>query len=136
MPLGNVIGEFTGKIMSVRQTELGGGQLRVELDTAGEASGQVQGQFFSTMVIEGMVGQAVTYTTTGTLLAASGAVVRVAGRGVGIRTGQGHKGRYRGAGCASTDDPKLAALTTMLTAAEFEIDPATMTIKGAVCEWK
>jgi hypothetical protein len=136
MPLGNVIGEFTGKIMSVRQTDLGGGQLRVELDAAGETSGQAQGQFFSTMVIEGVPGQAVTYTSTGTLLAASGAVVRVTGRGVGIRTGQGHKGRYRGAGCASTADLQLAALNSLLTAAEFEIDPATLTVQGAVCEWK
>jgi hypothetical protein len=136
MPLGNVIGEFTGKIMSVRQTDLGGGQVRVELDAAGETSGQVSGQFFSTMVVEGTPGRPATYSSTGTLLAASGAVMRVFGRGVGIRTGEGHKVRCRGSGCASTDDPKLAALNTMLTAVEFEIDPATMTVKGAVCEWK
>lgn len=65
-----------------------------------------------------------------------GAVVQVSGRGVGIRTGEGHKVRYRGAGCFATDDPKLAAFNGLLAAAEFEIDPATMTIKGTAYEWK
>ena len=69
-------------------------------------------------------------------LAASGAVVQVSGRGVGIRTGEGHKVRYRGAGCFATTDPQLAAFNGLLSAAEFEIDPATMTIKGTAYEWK
>lgn len=136
MPLGNVLGEFTGKVTSVRISDLGGGQRRIEIDSTGEVKGQVPGQAFSTMIVEGMPGHAVTYSSTGAILAASGAVVRVSGRGVGIRTGEGHKVRYRGSGCFATDDPKLAAFNGILAAAEFEIDPATMTIKGVACEWK
>jgi hypothetical protein len=136
MPLGNVLGEVTAKVTSVRISELGGGQRRIEIDSVGEVKGQVPGQGFATMVIEGVPGQAVTYTSTGTILAASGAVVRVSGRGVGIRTGEGHKARYRGASCFATDDPKLASLNGLLAAAEFEVDPTTMTIKGVACEWK
>jgi len=136
MPLGNVLGEFTGKVMSVSQSELGGGQRRIEVNLAGETTGQVRGQFFSTMVVEGTPGRPATYTLTGVVLAASGAVMQISGRGVGMRTGEGHKIRYRGAGCATSDDPTLAALNNVITAAEFEADPVTQTIKGAVCEWK
>lgn len=136
MPLGNVLGEFVGKVMSARITDLGGGQRRLELDSTGEAKGQVPGQIFSTMVVEGVIGHPVTYAITGTLLAASGAVVRFSGRGVGMRTGEGHKARYRGAACYATDDPKLAAYNSLLGGVEFEVDPATMSIKGVVCEWK
>ena len=136
MPLGNVLGEVTAKVTSVRITDLGGGQRRVEIDSTGEVKGQVPGQGFATMIIEGIPGHAVTYASTATILAASGAVVRVSGRGVGIRTGEGHKTRYRGSACYATDDPKLAALNSLLAAAEFEIDPATMTIKGTAYEWK
>lgn len=136
MALGNVLGEFTGKVTSVRITDLGGGQRRLELDSTGATTGQVPGQVFATMVVEGVPGQAVTYTTTSTILAASGAVVRVSGRGVGIRTGEGHKVRYRGGTCFATDDPKLAAFNGLLAAVEFEIDPATMTSKGIAYEWK
>jgi hypothetical protein len=60
----------------------------------------------------------------------------MSGRGVAIRTGEGHKIRCRGAACYATDDPKLAAFNSLLGAAEFEIDPATMTIKGTAYEWK
>jgi hypothetical protein len=136
MPLGNVLGEVTAKIMSVRISDIGGGQRRIEIDSAGEVKGQVPGQGFATMIVEGVPGHAVTYTSTGTILAASGAVVRASGRGVGIRTGEGHKVRCRGSACYATDDPKLAALNGLLAAAEFEIDPATMTIKGTAYEWK
>jgi len=136
MPLGNVLGEVVAKVTSVRITDLGGGQRRVEIDSTGEVKGQVPGQGFATMIIEGIPGHAVTYASTATILAASGAVVRVSGRGVGIRTGEGHKARYRGSACYATDDPKLAALNSLLAAAEFEIDPAMMTIKGTAYEWK
>jgi hypothetical protein len=88
------------------------------------------------MTVEGVPGHPVTYSITGALLAASGAVVQFSGRGVGIRTGEGHKVRYRGAACYATADPNLAAFNSMLGGVEFEIDPATMSIKGAVCEWK
>ena len=136
MPLGNVLGEVVAKVTSVRISDLGGGQRRLEIDSTGEVKGQVPGQGFATMIVEGITGQTVTYTTTATVLAASGAVVRMSGRGVGIRTGEGHKMRYRGAACYSTDDPKLAALNGLLGAAEFELDPATMTINGTAYEWK
>jgi hypothetical protein len=62
--------------------------------------------------------------------------MRVSVRGVGMRTGEGHKMRYRGASCSTSDDPTLAALNNVITAIEFETDPATMTVKGAVCEWQ
>src|SRR5215510_3847289 len=136
MPLGNVLGEFTAKAMSVRISELGGGQRRVEADFSGEATGQVPGQVLFTMTTEGTPGQPVTYSYTGVALAAAGAVVRFSGRGVGIRTGEGHKARYRGAVCFATDDPKLVAFNSLLAAVEFEIDPTTLTVKGAYCEWK
>lgn len=136
MPFGTVLGEVVAKITSVRVSELGGGQRRTEIDSTGEVKGQAPGQGFSTLVIEGTPGHAATYTTTATLLAASGAVVRMSGRGVAIRTGEGHKIRCRGAACYATDDPKLAAFNSLLGAAEFEIDPATMTIKGTAYEWK
>jgi len=136
MPLGNVLGEFAGKATSVRITDLGGGQRRLEIDSTGEAKGQVPGQIFSTMTVEGVPGHPVTYSIAGALLATSGAVVQFSGRGVGIRTGEGHKVRYRGAACYSTADPNLASFNSLLGGVEFEIDPATMSIKGAVCEWK
>jgi hypothetical protein len=136
MPFGAVLGEVVAKVTSVRVSELGGGQRRTEIDSTGEVKGQVPGQGFSTLIIEGMPGHAATYTTTATLLAASGTVVRMSGRGVAIRTGEGHKLRCRGAACYATDDPKLAAFNNLLGAAEFEIDPATMTIKGTAYEWK
>jgi hypothetical protein len=136
MPLGTVLGEYVGKTMAVRQTDLGGGQVRVEIDFTGEVKGQTPGQFFSTMVLEGAPGQAMPYRYTGVLLAASGGVARLSGRGVRMRTGEGHKARHRGAACAVSDHPSLAALNNMIVAEEFETDPATLTIKGAFCEWK
>ena len=136
MPLGNVLGELVAKVTSVRISDVGGGQRRIEIDSTGEVKGQIPGQAFGTTTIEGLPGQAVTYSSTGTILAASGAVVLVSGRGVGIRTGEGHKGRYRGSICYSTTDPKLAAFNGLLAAVEFEIDPAKMTIAGTAYEWK
>jgi hypothetical protein len=138
MPLGNVLGEFVLKAMSVRHTEIGGGQVRIDIDLAGEGTGQVAGQNIGTLAV--VVGSSSTlpapWTYTGTLLAASGAVVRVTGQGAGVRTGEGHKVRYRGVGCYTSDDTKLSAFNNLIAAVEFEADPATMTIKGASCEWK
>ena len=137
MPLGNVLGEFTYKAMSVKQTDLGGGRLRGEVDLSGEATGQVPGKILSTMVIEGSgPGRPITYTVTGTLFGDSGSVVRFSSCGIGIRTGEGHKARYRGTVSYATDDPKLAAFNSMIAATEFEADPTTLAVKGAVCEWK
>jgi len=136
MPLGNSLGEAVGKITSVRISELSGGQRRTELDVTGEITGQVPGQIFSTIVLEGLPGQAAMYTSTSTLLAASGAVIRASGRGIAMRTGEGHKLRSRVAFCLVTEDPKLAALNGLIMAGESEIDPATMTIKATSYEWK
>jgi len=138
MSLGTVLSEFQSKATTVRQTDIGGGQVRVEIDLAGESSGRVPGQNIGTMTIT--AGSDATrpnpWSYTGTLLAKSGAVVRISGWGVGMRTGQGHQGRYRGAVCYSTDDPKLAEFNGMIAAVEFETDPATMLLKGIIYEWK
>jgi hypothetical protein len=76
------------------------------------------------------------WSYTGTTLATSGGVVGVSGSGIAQRTGEGHKVRLRGVAQYSTTDPKLAMLNKVIAAVEAEIDPATMTLKGAACEWK
>jgi hypothetical protein len=138
MPLGKVLREFTAKAMSVTLTDLEGGRLRVEVNLAGESTGQHgSGHVRSTLVIEGSgPGRTATYTMTGVILGASGSVIRFSSRGVGMRTGEGHKARYRGAVSYLTEDPRLAEFNTMIAATEFETDPITFSLKGAVCEWK
>jgi hypothetical protein len=86
MPVGTVLGEFIGKVTSVEITGLGGGDQHLESDFTGEAKGQMPGQIFGTMIIEGTAGRSVTYKVTGAILASSGAVIRYSGRGVGIRS--------------------------------------------------
>ena len=138
MPLGTVLGEFQLKATSIRQTDIGGGQVRIEGDYTGEGAGALPGQNIGTLTVT--IGSDPTRTRpwsyTGTLLTTAGTVVRVSGWGVSVRTGQGHKARYRGAVCYATDDPKLAAFNGMIAAVESELDPVTMTMKGATCEWK
>ncbi len=56
MPFGNALGEVVAKMTSVRITDLGGGQRRLEVDSTGEVKGQVPGQGFATMVVEGITG--------------------------------------------------------------------------------
>jgi hypothetical protein len=138
MPLGDVLGEFTLKVMSVRHTDLGGGQVRLEVDLAGEGTGQLPGQHVGTLTatVASNPDRPAPWSYTGTLLATSGAIVRVTGQGIGVRTGEGHKVRDRGAACYATEDPTMAALNTIIAAVEFEADPATMMVKGAICEWK
>jgi hypothetical protein len=137
MPLGKVLREFTAKAMPVKQTDLGGGRVQVEVNLSGESTGQGSGQVLSTLVIEGSgPGRPSTYSMTGVLLGASGSVMRFTSSGVGMRTGEGHKSRFRGAVSYATEDPQLAAFNTMIAATEFETDPLTQTLKGAVCEWK
>jgi hypothetical protein len=138
MPQGQVLGEFTLKAMSVRQSEIGGGHRRIEVDLGGESSGEVPGQNVGTLVIEASTDptRANPFTYTGVLLAKSGAVVQISGSGIGVRTGEGHKARYRGAGRYATENPKLAAFNNMISMVEFETDPATMTLKGTSWEWK
>jgi len=52
------------------------------------------------------------------------------------RTSEGHKLRLRGVARYSTTDGKLAMLNNLIGAVEGELDPATNTLKGVVCEWK
>ena len=87
MPLGTNLGEFIGKVTSVGITGLDGGDQCIESDFTGEAKGQVPGQIFGTMIIEGTAGHSVAYKVTGAILASSGAVIRYSGRGVGLRSG-------------------------------------------------
>lgn len=137
MALGKVIGEYVLKAMSVRQSSIGGDRRRLEIDLAGESTGEVPGQNIGTLAVEttGDVKRPNTWTYTGVLLAKSGAVVQVAGNGIAIRTGQAHKARYRGTATYFTDDPKLTPFNHMIAAVEAEADPATMTLKGTNCEW-
>ncbi|MGD0290263.1 MAG: hypothetical protein ABSC63_11500 [Candidatus Binataceae bacterium] len=137
MALGKVLGEYVLKAMSVRQTNVGGDRRRLEVDFAGEGSGEIPGQHIGTLVVEttGDVSRPTTWTYTGVLLVKSGAVVQISGSGIAIRTGEAHKARYRGAVTYHTDDSKLAHFNHVIAAVEAETDPATMTLKGANCEW-
>jgi hypothetical protein len=139
MPFGNSLGEFVFKMTSVRQTDLGGGQLRIEADFAGEVSGEAPGNHYGTLTAT--VGsedptRPNPWSYVGSTLTTSGAIVRVTGSGIAQRTGAGHNIRYRGASRYSTADPKLAALNNVIGAVESEFDAATLTLKGAACEWK
>ena len=137
MALGKMLGEFVLKAMSVKQTSTGGDRRRLEVDLGGEGAGEVPGQIIGTLTVETSVdtSRPNPWTFTGVLLAKSGAVVQISGSGLGIRTGEGHKGRYRGAAGYHTDDPKLADFNRVIAAVEFETDPATMTLKGTSYEW-
>jgi len=138
MPLGEIIGRAQFKATSVKPIDLGGGQTRLEITFAGEVTGDIPGQHFGTLIVT--AGAAVDrpnpWTYTGATLTTSGSIVRVSGQGLGIRTGDGHKVRYRGTLCASTDDPKLASFNNMISAVESELDPATQLLTATNCVWK
>jgi hypothetical protein len=139
MPFGNNLGEFAFKMTSVRQTDLGAGQLRIEADFAGEVSGEAPGNHYGTLTAT--VGsedpnRPNPWTYVGSTLTTSGAIVGITGSGIAQRTGKGHNIRYRGAMRYSTAHPKLAALNNLIGAVESEFDAATLTLKGAGCEWK
>jgi hypothetical protein len=137
MPLAESMGEFQLKATSVKPIDIGGGQTRVEFTLAGEVTGDVPGQHFGTLIVTaGAIGRPNPWSYTGATLTSSGSVVRISGQGLGIRTGDGHKSRYRGTTCSSTDDPKLSDFNNVIGAVEFEADPATQMFKGAACVWK
>jgi len=137
MPLGEGIAEFQLKMTSVKPIDLGGGQTRLEITYAGEVTGDVPGQHFGTMTATvGAPGLPFPWTYLGATLTPSGSIVRVSAQGIGIRTGDGHKVRYRGTVSMSTDDPKLANFNNVIAATEAEADPATQLLKGANCVWK
>ncbi len=132
MPLGNVMGEFTVNITSLKQTELGGGQIRIEIDAAGEATGQISGQNIASFVAEVTQGQPNPFSVTGFVMPASGPPTRYSAWGIGVLGEESHKVRLRGAVRYLGDDPNTA---TFIGAVEAEIDLKEMTMKGAVCEW-
>ena len=139
MPFGNSLGEFVLKVLSVRQSDLGGNQRRIEGDYGGEVTGQAPGNHYGTLTVVGGTDDPTRpnpWTYTGTTLATSCAVVAVSGSGIGRRTGEGHKVRLRGVARYSTADPKLSMLNHVIAAVEADLDPATMTLKGSACEWK
>jgi hypothetical protein len=138
MPLGEKLLDFQLKATSIKPIDLGGGQTRVEVTYAGEVTGDVPGQHFGTLtfIASGPVDRPVPWTWIGATLTTSGAIVRVTGQGQGVRTGDGHKARYRGTACYLTEDPKLAKFNNEIVAVEFETDPATQMAKGAACVWK
>jgi hypothetical protein len=137
MPLAESLGEFTLKATSVKPIDLGGGQVRLEITYAGEVTGQVPGQHFGTLTrIISAPNRPNSWTYFGATLTSWGSVVRTSGQGLSIRTGDGHKVRYRGTQCLSTDDPKLTDLNNVIAAIEVEEDPVTGLIKGTACVWK
>jgi hypothetical protein len=139
MPLGRVLGEYVLKATSTKVEELGGGHVRLEINYAGEGTGEVPGHNIGTLSFIAEGGDPslpAEWKYLGALLTTSGSVVKVSGSGVRIRTGDGHKARYRGSVRYYTTDPKLSDFNKIIAATESEGDPATMTLKGAVCEWK
>jgi len=138
MPLAETILDFQLRGTSVKPIDLGGGQTRVEITYEGQVTGDVPGQHFGTLtfIASGPPDRPVPWTWTGATLTTSGTIVRVSAQGHGIRTGDGHKARYRGTVCYATDDPRLASFNNVIGAVEFETDPATQLAKGAVCVWK
>ena len=132
MPLGNVLGEFTSKITSLKQTELSGGQIRVEMDMVGEGTGQNPGKNIASMVAEVTQGQPSPFSVTGFIMPASGTPTRFSAWGIGANGEESHQVRLRGAVRYMGDDPNTA---TLIGAVEAEIDLKEMTVKGAICEW-
>ena len=138
MPFGNTLGEFSLKATSVKQIDLGRGQLRIEIDYKGEVSGEAGGSHYGTLTLVTTEDpdRPMPWSYVVTTLAPTGPAIGVTGSGMGQRTGQGQKMRLRGVARQSTTDAKLAMLNNQIAATESELDPASDTIKGVVCEWK
>jgi len=141
MSLGNNIAEFVLKMTSVRQTDLGGGQRRLEVDYAGEVSGPVAGNHYGTLAAvfneNDDPARPNHFSWTGTTLTESGAIVNISAWG--LSQGTWHKGdslRLRSIGRLTSTDSALAAYNNQMVAFEGEFDPATGTLKGAGLEWK
>jgi hypothetical protein len=129
------------KLMSVRQSDLGGGQARVEADYAGEITGEAAGNHYGTYTFVANENddpaRPIPFTYTGTTLLTSGGILGVTGSGFGARTGKGHNMRLRGLlRYSAGKDPKLAEFNNLIVAVEAEFDSATSTMKGEGCEWK
>ena len=132
MPLGKVLGEFSANITSLTQTELSGGQIKIELNTVGEGTGEVPGRTMATQVAEVTPGKPSPFHVTGVVMPASGAPTRFSAWGLGVGGAASHQVRLRGVIRYLGDDPKTA---TLIGAVEAELDLKAMTFKGAVCEW-
>lgn len=139
MPLGEVLAEVVSKVTSVRYSDIGGGQTKAEVDASGDAKGMVVGRVTGTFTIirsSSEPARPAPWTYVGRVFLASGATASVSGQGLCVRTGQGHKIRFRGTMCGTNDDPKLAELNNMISAVELEADPMTGTMTGGNCVWK
>jgi hypothetical protein len=138
MPLGDSLGEFSLKAMSVKQIDLGGGQLRIEIDYKGEITGEGGGSHYGTLSLVGAgdPDRPMPWSYVGSTLGTTGAAIAVTASGMAQRMGQGQKLRLRGVARQSTTDAKLAMLNNLIAATESELDPATDTLKGVACEWK
>jgi hypothetical protein len=137
MPLADIIGQATLKATSVKPTDLGGGQVHLEVTYAGEVTGEVPGQHFGTLTVTiNAIDRPNPWSYIGATLTTSGSVVRITGQGLSIRTGEGHKVRYRGTLCSLTDDPKLASFNNVISAVEAEADPVTQVLNSTTCVWK
>jgi hypothetical protein len=110
MPFGNSLGEFSFKAMSVKQIDVGGGQLRIEIDYKGEVSGEGAGSHYGTLslVATNDPDRPMPWSYVGSTLATTGAAVGVIASGMALRTGQGQKLRLRGVARYSTTDTRLA----------------------------
>ena len=140
MPFGKSMGPSQGKLMAVRQSDLGGGQIRFELDYAGETTGEAAGNLYGTYAMianeNDDPARPMPYTYTGTILLTSGGILGVSGSGMAVRTGKGHSLRLRGILRSSPNkDPKLAEFNNLIVAVELEADATTNTMKGEGCVW-
>jgi hypothetical protein len=118
---------------------MGAGQTKAEIDVTGEAKGTAPGHVAGTFIIirsGSDPARPAPWTFSGRSFLASGATSSVSGQGLCVRTGEGHKIRFRGTMCATTDDPKLAEFNNMIFSVEAEADPITRTMTGANCIWK
>jgi hypothetical protein len=138
MPLGEVFAEAVSNVTSVRYTDIGGGQTKIEIDVRGEVKGRVNGVTSGTFsVIRGSdPAKPGSWTYVGRAFLASGAIVAVSGQGLSARTGDGQKVCFRGSMTGNNDDPKLAELNNIIAAFEGEADPMTGVFTGANCVWK
>jgi len=139
MPLGEVFAESSAKVTSVRHSDAGGGQMKIEVDVAGDVKGTAAGHLAGTFCVIRSASdptRPAPWTYVGRVLLASGHVASVTGQGFVARTGEAHKLRFRGAMSGTTDDPKLSQINNVISAFEAEADPLAGTLTGANCFWK
>jgi hypothetical protein len=128
MPLGNSLGGSCFKVLSVRESDLGENQRRIEGDYGGEVTGQPlrhsHGGLGPMIRLDPILGP--------TLVQRSQLRVRLLlsqDRASASGPARGNKVRLRGVARYSTADPKPSMLNHVL-AAEADLDSATMTLKA------